>query len=79
MILLLKAIYFYGLTLEITGNFNTNILSIDPRLYVFTYTAHLQISEWFIGMHSCTILIQIKLIYSAVFHINMILINIDVA
>jgi hypothetical protein len=55
MILLLKAIYFYGLTLEITANFNANILSIDPRLYVFTYTAHFQISEWFIGMHSCTI------------------------
>ena len=58
ILLLLKAIYFYGLTLEITANFNTNILSIDPRLYVFTYTAHLQISEWFIGMHSCTILIH---------------------
>jgi hypothetical protein len=54
ILLLLKAIYFYGLTLEITANFNTNMLSIDPRLYVFTYTAHLQISEWFIGMHSCT-------------------------
>jgi hypothetical protein len=62
ILLLLKAIsYFYGLTLEITANFNTNILSIDPRLYVFTYTAHLQISEWFIGMHSCTILIQTDL------------------
>ena len=63
MILLLhvKAIYFYGLTLEITANFNTNILYIDPRLYVFTYTAHLQISEWLIGMHSCTILIQTDL------------------
>ena len=64
MILLLKVIHFYGLTLEITANFNTNILSIDPRLYVFSlhaYTAHLQISEWFIGMHSCTILIQTDL------------------